>query len=126
MVDESRDILSRGDDVRQMMMVVGEEGTSLEDFETFLKGEFLDAVYLQQNAFDEVDAASSPDRQLYVFTKVHQVLVGTFAFEHKEQAREFFYQLRQLFIDWNYIAGDTDEFKEQEEKINRLIEEYTK
>ena len=125
-VDEARDMLSKGDEIRQMMMVVGEEGTSLEDFEIYLKAEFLDAVYLQQNAFDEVDAACSPQRQQHVFTRVYEVLMKSFAFESKEQARDFFYQLRQGFIDWNYVPSETDEFKEQEEKINSLIEEYAK
>ena len=32
----------------QMMKVVGEEGTSIDDFITYLKSEFIDAVYLQQ------------------------------------------------------------------------------
>ena len=49
-----------------------------------------------------------------------------FAFEGKDQARDFFYQLRQTFVDWNYIASDKDEFGEQEEKINSLVEEYSK
>ena len=39
-----------------MMKVVGEEGTSLDDYVLYLKGEFLDSVYLQQNSFDPVDA----------------------------------------------------------------------
>jgi len=125
LVDEARNILSKGNEVRQMMMVVGEEGTSLEDFEIYLKAEFLDSVYLQQNAFDEVDAACSLERQQHVFTKVHEVLMKEFTFADKDQARDVFYQLRQTFIDWNYIASDTDGFKEQEEKINSLIGEYS-
>ena len=109
-----------------MMLVVGEEGTSLEDFITYLKSEFLDDVYLQQNGFDPVDAACSPDRQKYVFEKVHNILTSNFEFEDKIKARRFFYELRQLFIDWNYMPMDSDEFKTQEETINNLIKEYIK
>ncbi|MCL1813976.1 MAG: V-type ATP synthase subunit A, partial [Treponema sp.] len=36
-------LLIRGTEVEQMMKVVGEEGTSVEDFIIYLKGEFLDA-----------------------------------------------------------------------------------
>ena len=126
MVDAARGILSAGDEIRQMMMVVGEEGTSIKDFEIYLKAEFLDGVYLQQNAFDEVDAATSPQRQLRVFRKVHQVLVRDFDFDDKEQARDFFYRMRQLFIDWNYTPDEVDEFTRQEEKIDALIGEYSK
>ena len=57
-VEKARAILRKGNEVGQMMKVVGEEGTSLEDFTTYLKAEFLDAVYLQQNAFSETDAST--------------------------------------------------------------------
>ena len=50
-----------------MMKVVGEEGTSLDDYLVYLKGEFLDAVYLQQNSFDPVDASVVPERQRRTF-----------------------------------------------------------
>ena len=125
-VNQARAILAKGNNVRQMMMVVGEEGTSLDDFLVYLKSEFLDAVYLQQNAFDDVDVATAPDRQKYVFTKVHGVLTGNFTFDGKTRAREFFYQLRQMFIDWNYILMGTDAFKSQEAKIDGLIQENSK
>lgn len=125
-VRQARAVLSKGNNVKQMMMVVGEEGTSLEDFETYLKSEFLDAVYLQQNAFDDVDVASSPERQKHVFTKVHEVLMNEFTFDGKGRARELFYQLRQMFIDWNYLAMESDAFKEQEKKISVLIRENSK
>ena len=82
-MNQARAILAKGNNVRQMMMVVGEEGTSLDDFLVYLKSEFLDAVYLQQNAFDDVDVATAPDRQQYVFTKVHGVLTGNFTFRRQ-------------------------------------------
>jgi V/A-type H+-transporting ATPase subunit A len=107
-------------------MVVGEEGTSVEDFETYLKAEFLDAVYLQQNAFDPVDAATPPDRQRRMFDLVQYVLRSDFAFDGKDQARAFFYTLRQLFIDWNYIAAEAVEYEPQEHRIRRQIEEHSK
>jgi vacuolar-type H+-ATPase catalytic subunit A/Vma1 len=33
----------------------------IDDFVTYLKAEYLDAVYLQQDAFHEVDAATSAE-----------------------------------------------------------------
>jgi V/A-type H+-transporting ATPase subunit A len=45
----------------QMMQVTGEEGVTLEDFLLYQKAQFVDMVYLQQDAFDDVDA-SVPDR----------------------------------------------------------------
>ena len=104
-----------------MMMVVGEEGTSIEDFIIYLKSEFVDSVYLQQNAFDEVDAATSPERQDLIIKKICGILELELEFNTKEEARKFFYDLRQAFIDLNYIKMDTDEFSRQEEVITDLI-----
>ena len=124
-IKQARDILRRGNDVGQMMMVVGEEGTSIEDFQLYLKSEFLDSVYLQQNAFDKVDAASDEERQQYVFNKVIKILDTDFTMDDKEEARGVFNKLRQLFIDWNYIEKKSTDFKTQEDAIEKLIEEYS-
>ena len=124
-IDKARDNLRRGNDVGQMMMVVGEEGTSNEDFELYLKSEFLDSVYLQQNAFDKVDAATNEVRQKYIFNKVRDVLNTDFHFDNKEDARSFFNRMRQNYIDWNYIEMETTEFKEQEGSIEKLIKEHS-
>jgi V/A-type H+-transporting ATPase subunit A len=121
MIQTANDFLRRGSDVHQMMMVIGEEGTSTEDFVVYLKSEFLDSVYLQQNGFDKIDAACSPERQNYVSAKIHDILTSDMAFDDKEQAREFFYELRQRFIDWNYLEFNSDEFKKQEKTIDDLI-----
>lgn len=124
LVERAKDTLSRGDQVSQMMKVVGEEGTSVEDFETYLKAEFLDSVYIQQNGFDPVDSATSTERQIYVFTVlVNNVLDKEFHIKEKQDARQFFYNLRQAFIDWNYTAYNTEQFKQQQKKIEALLEE---
>ena len=103
-----------------MMKVVGEEGTTTEDFVLYMKSEFLDAVYFQQNSFDEVDAAVSVERQTYTFKKVLKVLASDFELSDKDEARTFFNKLRQTYLDWNYIAWDTAEFKAKEKEIDEL------
>jgi len=123
LIDDARQTLFKGNEVHQMMLVVGEEGTSLDDFIIYLKSEFLDNVYLQQNSFDSVDGATSPERQKKVFGKVHEVLMKHFTLKDKTEARNFFNTLRQKFIDWNYIDMKDDEFSEQEQTITQLIEE---
>ena len=120
-VKEAHTVLSRGNEVHQMMMVVGEEGTSVDDFVFYLKSEYLDAVYLQQNSFDPVDGVCDPKRQAYIFDKVYGVLFAEFKFDTKPEARQFFNELRQLTLDWNYSKEGSDEFTTQEKKIDALI-----
>ena len=117
----ARRTLSRGSEVNQMMKVIGEEGTAMEDFLVYLKSEFLDYVFLQQNTFDPVDACTNADRQRYVFDKVCGVLERKFPFEDKEVARRWFLELRQLFLDWNYIARNDAEFEQQENAIDSKL-----
>jgi hypothetical protein len=87
----------------------------------YLKGEFLDAVYLQQNTFDPIDSACSSERQRYVFAKVLAVLRHSFDFEDKTAARDFFNQLRQAFIDWNYAPWQGEGFAEGEKNVDNLF-----
>ena len=119
-VNYARAVFKRGVEVNQMMKVIGEEGTTTDDFVLYMKSEFLDAVYFQQNSFDEVDAAVSVERQTYTFKKVLTVLASEFEIDEKDEAREFFNALRQKFIDSNYIRQDTDDFKKIENDIDAL------
>ncbi|HOK05492.1 MAG TPA: hypothetical protein PLN24_09590, partial [Victivallales bacterium] len=92
-------------------------------FQIYLKSEFLDYVYLQQNTFDEIDGANDEKRQKRVFSKVVNTLKKDYKFSAKDEARKFFQELRQLFIDWNYIAMDDEKFTEMEKKIDSKIKE---
>lgn len=122
-LEAARNVLRRGSEVNQMMKVIGEEGTSLGDFLFYLKSEFLDYVYLQQNTFDEVDGATSAERQRYMFDRISKVLNGSFSFPDKDTARRYFLELRQMFMDLNYLPMDSEEFRKQEAGIEAKIAE---
>ncbi len=122
----ARQILRRGSDVNQMMKVIGEEGTSLDDFIIYLKSEFLDYVYLQQNTFDAVDGSTSAERQRIMFADVAAVLKENFHFEDKESARTYFLELRQLFLDRNYEQPDSSDYRALSDRINAKTAEGTK
>jgi V/A-type H+-transporting ATPase subunit A len=106
-VAHGRQILFRGNEVDQMMKVVGEEGTSLDDYIVYLKADFLDAVYLQQNAFD----------------LLLEILSARFDLSDKGQARSYFYQIRQKFLDLNSTQWNTDALKELEREIRTMLED---
>jgi len=114
--------LHRGNDIRQMMAVVGEEGTTAEDFTIMLKAEFFDNVYLQQNAFDDVDGATSAERQQKVFDTILEILRLEFGFTSHEQARKIMVDVTDLFRNWNYAAMDSEEFKRLEGQIREFID----
>jgi len=120
-----RGILYRGNEVDQMMKVVGEEGTSIDDFIVYLKSEYLDATYLQQDAYDAVDGASPAERQQHVFAAAADILRAEMKFDDKMTARKFFHRLTQTTKDWNKLDMSTDEFKMLQTKIETMVSEVT-
>ncbi len=118
-----KSILHHGEEIGSMMKVVGEEGTSLLDYIVHLKSEMLDAVYLQQNSFDLVDANCGTLRQRYVTDKLVYVLGSEYEINSKDDARSFFNRMRQKFIDWNYAEFESDAFKRIESEIDALYGE---
>ncbi len=121
----ARKLLREGNEVDQMMKVVGEEGTSLGDFLTYLKSEYVDAVYLQQDAYHEVDGATTDERQQHVFGVISKITNTDMKFGEKNDARKFFQTLTQVTKDWNRELMESNEFKQTEERIEKMVAEVT-
>ena len=121
MIKAANQTIVKGDEIKKRMDVVGEEGTSIGDFIIYLKAEFVDAVYLQQNAFDPVDAYNTIERQVRSFRKVNQILEKDIQSKDKDDARQIFFRLTALFKNWNSSEWENDEFKRYEEQIDEFL-----
>jgi len=121
MIKEHQKLIFSGDEVKKRMDVVGEEGTSLADFITYLKAELLDAVYLQQNAFDNVDAYNTIERQVYSFRKLALILGKDIVAKDKDDARCTFFGLTSLLKNWNSSAWQSEDWNRYEAQINDFL-----
>lgn len=122
-VDEMHHLLQRGDAVQQMMQVTGEEGISTADYLTYQKSRLIDMVYLQQDAFDKVDASVPLDRQQDAFARVYALVGRDYAFTDKAAVREFFTRLTGLFKNFNYAETHSPEYRRLLEQIDTLAAE---
>ena len=86
-------LLRRGNDVAQMMQVTGEEGVSMEDHLVHQKALFLDMAYLQQDAFDKVDASAALPRQKRTLDLVFDLVNRTISFRTNQQSTIISYAL---------------------------------
>jgi V/A-type H+-transporting ATPase subunit A len=125
-VEAARRLLRAGSNVGQMMKVVGEEGTSDDDFVQYLKAEYIDSVYLQQNAYDAVDGATAAERQQHTFAVIRRIVEAPMQFAGKDEARTFFHKITQLTRDWNRVDMDEEPFAAIEKQLLTLVAEVTR
>ncbi len=114
-------LLNQGDEIGKRMEVVGEEGISPEDMETYLKAELYDFCYLQQNAFDEVDAYCPVERQLLLFNLINNILDMRFNFQNPDEARAFFFTLQGKIKTLNSSVLESKEYEELEQEIKTIL-----
>ena len=120
-VDKVRSLLRRGSDIRQMMTVVGEEGTTMEDFIVSLNADMFDNCFLQQNAFDDIDGATPAERQQFAFDKLMEAVDIEYDFTDKTVARQTIVKLQDIFRNWNFAATDSDEYNKLLNQIDSFI-----
>lgn len=121
-VEEMQDLLHKGEGVSQMMQVTGEEGITTEDFVLHQKALFLDMVYLQQDAFDPVDASAPLKRQKLTFDKVYDLVSRSYAFGDKAAVRDYFTRLTGLFKNFNYAAEGSPDYDDLLKQIDALAD----
>lgn len=115
-------LISTADSIAQMMQVTGEEGITTEDFVTLQKAITVDMVYLQQDAFDDVDASTSLQRQSAVFLLVYRMAFRDYNFEDKTAVRTFFTQLIGKFKNFNYSPYGSPQYQSYLEEIEQLVQ----
>jgi V/A-type H+-transporting ATPase subunit A len=124
-VNAMQELLHRGDGVYQMMQVTGEEGITMEDYVLWQKATLLDMVYLQQDAFDEVDISMPRERQAESFKLLKGLIGRDYNFTGKDDARGFFTKLAGLYKNWNYSRSDSPEYGRYRQEMEDLAAKYS-
>lgn len=123
MVNKASYILKLGNEIGKRMEVIGEEGVSISDLVIYLKSEFYDFCYLQQNSFDVQDAFCSIERQLQLFLSIHHILESSCHFKNHDEARQFFQSLQSIVKNMNYLPFPSEEFDLASNKVEALLQQ---
>lgn len=121
LVEEAQNLLFRGNEIHQMMLVVGEEGVSVEDLVIYLKSEIMDAVCLQQDSFDPVERATSLERQVSDFLLLMDMVHHPFSFQNKEEARKEMTHLQNLFFQLKYCPFRGEAYQRYRGEIESIL-----
>jgi len=120
LVSKILELLVRGDSVYQMIQVAGEEGVTLEDFVLYQQAIFIDMIYLQQDAFDDVDVSVPLERQKEIFMLIIKLVDAEYRFTDQNHVRDYFTRLTGLFKNLNYAVWRSTEYNDLLAKIENL------
>jgi V/A-type H+-transporting ATPase subunit A len=116
-------LLREGKTIASNIILMGEKGITDETYIQFQKSELVDAVFLQQNSFHDVDGVTNPERLRLMFDLVWKIVTSPVEFKGKEAIRTHFNFQRQAFIDWNGMRREEEDFEKQKNKILNLIKQ---
>jgi V/A-type H+-transporting ATPase subunit A len=114
-------LLREGKSIASNIILMGEKGITDETYIQFQKAELVDAVFLQQNSFHEVDGVTNPDRLRVMFDMVWKIVQFPVNIKGKDEIRSHFNFLRQAFIDWNTMRPDDNSYEKQKNQLLNLI-----
>ncbi len=119
----AKDLLLRGKEAKEQINILGDDGVPIEFHERFWKGELIDFVILQQDAFDKIDASTPMDRQHYMLDKVLEVNSAKLNFDSFEDVQNFFKQVINEFKQMNYSEFKSEKFIGYEQSIAAMLKE---
>ncbi|GAA3611927.1 V-type ATP synthase subunit A [Flavivirga amylovorans] len=115
------ELLRDGKTIASNIILMGEKGITDEAYIRYQKAELLDAVFLQQNSFHDVDGVTPSDRLRLMFNVVKEIIDTPIAIKGKDAIRSHFNFIRQAYIDWNAIRIDDIGFEKQKSQILNLV-----
>ncbi len=116
-VMRGKTLVQRGKEAAEQINILGDDGVPVEYHERFWKSELLDAVILQQDAFDSTDAYTSFERQKYMYNMVLDICGRSFTFEDFEACSGFFKGLINDFKQMNYTEFESKAFHDYRKQI---------
>ena len=123
-VQKAKNLIRKGREAYEQINILGDDGVPVSYHVNFWKSELLDFVFLQQDAFDSVDALCPSERQRYMLDLLDELCGINFDFEDFEKCREFFKELINDLRQMNYTEFHSKEFEAYSQKIAKMTEEY--
>ena len=118
---KAKNIVRKGKEMADQINILGDDGVPMSYHEAFWKSELIDFAFLQQDAFDYVDALCPMERQKYMLDLILDICDRSFEFEDFEQCRNYFKQLINILRQMNYSRFDSEQFKDYQQQLSKLL-----
>ena len=122
-INQTKDILIKGQEVRDQINILGDDGVPLDYHLLFWKAELIDFVILQQDAFDKTDAMTPNARQKFMLELLLKIYEMDFQLETFEEVATYFKRLINQLKQLNYSVYESPEFESLLKEFDKIIEE---
>ena len=120
-INELKTTLIRSRESYEQINILGDDGVPIDYHRRFWKGELVDFVLLQQDAFDKIDCSTPIVRQRYMLNKVVSINRLDFEFKNYEDVNPFYKQIINLMKQMNYSEFESEKFKNLEKELDDFI-----
>ena len=114
--------MQRGKEIAEQINILGDDGVPVDYHVTFWKSEVIDYVILQQDAFDEVDAVTSLERQEEILNQVTAIQEKEFHFDNFLDVVDYFKKLINICKQWNYSEYKSEQYDDYKSQIQKMLE----
>ena len=123
-VTKAKNLLRKGREANEQINILGDDGVPVDYHETFWKSEVVDYVLLQQDAFDDIDAMTSLERQEEILDLVTEICEADYHFENFLDVVDFFKKMINLCKQMNYSAYKSEQYNGYVSQIKDMIKPH--
>ena len=113
--------MQRGKEIAEQINILGDDGVPVDYHEVFWKSEIIDYVILQQDAFDEVDAVTSLERQEEILDLVVDICAIDFKFDHFQDVVDYFKKMINLCKQMNYSPYKSEQYYDFKHQVEEML-----
>ncbi len=113
--------MQRGKEIAEQINILGDDGVPVDYHVVFWKSEIIDFVILQQDAFDDVDAVTSLERQEEILNLVTEIYNTEFEFNDFLEVVDFFKKMINLCKQMNYSVFKSEQYYDFVKQIKDML-----
>ena len=118
---KAKNYVRRGREMADQINILGDDSVPVSYHEAFWKSELIDFAYLQQDAFDSIDALCPIERQKYMLDLIISICDRKYEFDDFEMCRSFFKNMINTLRQMNYSEFGGEKFNEYQQELSKLL-----
>ena len=118
---KAKNYVRRGREMADQINILGDDSVPVSYHEAFWKSELIDFAYLQQDAFDSIDALCPIERQKYMLDLIISICDRKYEFDDFEMCRSFFKNMINTLRQMNYSEFGEEKFNEYQQELSKLL-----